>query len=88
MDPDAESLQRLKALRGEVDAPMRKKPPVKTAQDELREAEEAERAAREAAQGTEEPSFASAVQVRQPDGTAPARDTAEDQNGSLESAGA
>lgn len=64
-----------------MDAPMRKKPPVKTAQDELREAEEAERAAREAAQGAEEPSFASALQARQPDGVAPAGDTSEGQNG-------
>jgi hypothetical protein len=52
VDPDAESLARLKALRGEVDAPMRSAPPLRTAQVELAEAEAAERAA---ADGAERP---------------------------------
>ncbi|KAK9839477.1 hypothetical protein WJX81_004402 [Elliptochloris bilobata] len=39
VNPDQESLQRLKLIRGEVDAPMRAPKPARTAQDELAEAE-------------------------------------------------
>ncbi len=35
VDPDKESLQRLKALRGDVDQPMKAAPPMHTAQVEL-----------------------------------------------------
>ncbi|KAK9863476.1 hypothetical protein WJX84_010976 [Apatococcus fuscideae] len=48
VDPDKESLQRLRALRGDVDQPLKSAPPVRTAQDELRQAAAAPRGAAEA----------------------------------------
>eukprot|EP00873_Tetraselmis_striata_P023828 jgi/Tetstr1/444092/TSEL_003329.t2 len=48
LNPDAESMRRLKALA--VDKPMKAKPPVRTAQDELAELEAKETAAKRAAQ--------------------------------------
>ncbi|KAK9818522.1 hypothetical protein WJX74_008437 [Apatococcus lobatus] len=48
VDPDKESLQRLKALRGEVDQPLKSAPPMRTAQDELRQAAAASRGDSEA----------------------------------------
>jgi hypothetical protein len=85
VDPDAESLQRMRALKGEVDAPMKTRRPVKTAQDELREAEEAERAAREAAAAAEEAPVA--LEPRTIDGAGPSGDHAEDENGAMVLAG-
>eukprot|EP00887_Chlorella_sp_A99_P006252 scaffold3.g6252.t1 len=64
VDPDAESLQRLKRLRGEgggTPPPARPPIPFRTAQDELRELEEAEEAARAVARAAEEAAAAAAA---------------------------
>lgn len=56
LDPDAESRQRLKLLRGEAaEKPAKPKPKYKTAQEELQEAELREAAEREAQEEEQEP---------------------------------
>ncbi len=70
VDPDEESRQRLRLIRGEVDAPMRAAPPVRTAQDDIAEADGSTApaaAAESGAAAAAEPPLGEAAAVSAPD---------------------
>ena len=83
VDPDEESRQRLRLIRGEVDAPMKAAPPAHTAQDELAEADGSTAAAAAA-----EPPLGGAAAVSAPeaDGAAAAARPEEDSDEDLDGA--
>ncbi|BDA48692.1 probable peptidyl-prolyl cis-trans isomerase at N-terminal half [Coccomyxa sp. Obi] len=80
VDPDEESRQRLRQIRGEVDAPMKAAPPARTAQDDLAEADGSTAAAAAA-----EPPLGEAAAVSAPeaDGGAAAAQPEEDSDEDL-----